>query len=260
MINLMIYISPTGSFDNPRADLASNDAAPTAKIQIENSLALGWKPEDIMLVTNFPFTYGKVKSLVLDNVKFFDRKPQATKISAIIELFKRGLIEDDELYWFHDLDAFQLEVIRPSEIDLKQDEIALTDFGGAKKFMGEDRFSTGIIYFKSGSLDIFKKMEKVYYDRKCDEEEALGILINKDKKIRSRVKKINNSYNFIGYNLEHIYNISIKPIKVIHFHPLTGKRRLATDNSLRFFSGDNDLHVPLITEQLLKLFRYHRIR
>jgi hypothetical protein len=55
MKNLLIYISPTGSFDNPRADLASNDVPVLVKVQIENSLELGWKPEDIILVTKLEY-------------------------------------------------------------------------------------------------------------------------------------------------------------------------------------------------------------
>lgn len=154
MKNIMIYISPTGSFDNPRPDLTSNDAGPLAKVQIENSLALGWKKEDILLFTNFDFQYGEIKANVLKNVEFFERKPQASKINAIVKLFEDGTIKDGEMYWFHDLDAFQLEPINEAEIDLSDDNIALTDYGGIK-FGGTDRWSTGSIFFKLGSRDIF---------------------------------------------------------------------------------------------------------
>jgi hypothetical protein len=259
MKNLMIYISPSGSFDNPRTDLASNDAGLLAKIQIENSMRLGWKAEDIMIVTNFDFQYGEVKAIVLKDVEFFERKPQASKINAIIKLFDQGMIIKNELYWFHDLDAFQLEPLKTTDIKLSANEIALTDFGGAKRFRGEQRWSTGTIFFKSRSIDIFKRMQQVFYKKQCDEEEALGLLVIGDPKIRSRVKKINNSYNFIGYNLKDVYKKSIKPLKVVHFHPLVGKRRLGTDNALRFFKGDNPLKTPLITDRLIKIFNYHRI-
>jgi len=97
MKNLLIYISPTHSFDNPRADLASNDVPSLVKVQIENSLELGWKKEDILLVTNFAYKYGDIEALVLDDVDFFDRKPQASKINAIIKMFEHDLIEADEL-------------------------------------------------------------------------------------------------------------------------------------------------------------------
>ena len=263
MKNLLIYISPTGSFDNPRPDLASNDAGPLAKVQIENSLELGWKPEDILIVTNFPFEYAGVQSLVLKDVEFFERKPQASKINAIIRLFEDELIDKNELYWFHDFDAFQLQPITDDEIELTNDEIALTDYGGGKHFAGEDRWSTGIIFFKNGSKDLFEEMKKIYYEKRIDEEEALHLLLNRKPNLKSRVKKINNSYNFIGYNLRSALAKSILPLKVVHFHPLTGKKRLGgvgEESALRFFRGENQLSTPLITERIDKIFRFHRIK
>lgn len=255
----MIYISPTGSFDNPRPDLASNDGNPLAKVQIENSIELGWKKEDILLVTNFEYQYGDVKSLVLKNVPFFDRKPQGSKINAIIEMFEKDLVLPGETYWFHDLDAFQLEEINPSEIDISDNEIALTDYAGGKKFSGTDRWSTGVIFFKSGSKDIFDRIKEVMYAKGIDEEEALGIVTINNPEIAKRVKKINSTYNYIGYNFPASYNQSIKPIKVIHFHPLTGKKRLGTEFALDFFKGINKINTPIVTSRLLKIFHYHRI-
>ena len=262
MKNILIYISPTGSFNNPRPDLASNDAGPLAKVQIENSLALGWEKQDITLYTNFPFQYGNFKAKVLKDVEFFDRKPQVSKINAIIKLFGIGKIKRNEIYWFHDLDAFQLEPITEDEIDIKDNEIALTDFGGGKYFRGEDRWSGGVIFFKSGSKDIFDQVRALAYKKRIDEEEAIGLLVINDPKIRKRVKKINNSYNFIGYKLESVYKKSIKPLKVAHFHPLAGKKRLkgvGAQSALRFFRGENQLNTPLITDRLVKIFKYHRI-
>lgn len=259
----MIYISPTGSFDNDRPDLASNDARPLAKVQIENSLALGWKKEDILLVTNFDYQYGEVKATVLTDVEFFERKPQASKINAIIKLFENGAIKDSEMFWFHDFDAFQLQIITENEIDLAKEDIALTDYGGGKYFGGEDRWSAGSIFFKSGSKDIFYHIKKIMYEKSIDEEEALGLLTIGDANIRKRVKKINNTYNFIGYKLQSVYKKSIKPLKVVHFHPLTGKKRLGgvgVESALRFFKGENQLNTPLITDRLIKIFKYHRIR
>ena len=87
----------------------------------------------------------------LKDVEFFERKPQASKINAIIKLFENGIIKKGELYWFHDLDAFQLQPITEDEIGISDNEIALTDFGGGKYFGGEDRWSGGVIFFKSGA-------------------------------------------------------------------------------------------------------------
>jgi len=257
MKNLLIYISPSGSFDNKRPDVI-NDAGPLVKVQIENSLALGWKKEDIMLYTNFEFAYGEFKASVLNDAEFFQRKPQASKINTIVKLFENGVIKENELYWFHDLDAFELVPLTESEIDISENEIALTDYGGIK-FGGVDRWSTGSIFFRSGSIDIFYHIKEVIYEKNIDEEEALGLITLGDLKIRQRVKKINHSYNFIGYNLRSRYREAIKPIKVAHFHPTGGIRRIGVENSLKFFMGENNIQTPLITERLVKLLRFHRI-
>lgn len=259
MKNLMVYISPTGSFDNPRPDLASNDAGPLVKVQIENSLALGWKKQDLLLFTNFDFQYGEIKANVLKDVEFFERRPQASKINAIVKLFEHGIIKKNETYWFHDLDAYQLEPITENEIDLPNNSIALTDYGGIK-FRGTDRWSTGSIFFKSGAKDIFERIKEVFYEKGIDEGEALCLLTINDANIRRRVKKINNTYNFMGYYFRSCYKKSSKPLKVAHFHPLAGRRRARIENCLKFFKGENPIHTPLIPERLVKIFKFHRIR
>lgn len=257
MKNLFIYISPTGSFDNPRADLASNDGEACAKVQIDNLLDLGRKPEDILLITNFEYEYRGIRSTVLNNVDFFERKPQVSKINAIIEMFDRGMIQDDELYWFQDLDAFQLEPVMESEIDVAYNEIGCTDFGGAKFFLGEERWSGGIFVFRKGSKDLFEGMKDLCYKKSIDEEEALGLMVVHNPSVRERVKRLNNSYNFIGYNLESVYEKSVKPIRVVHFHPNTTKKRFNGYPGLDYFTGNNPMRMNLVTDRVVELIKKH---
>lgn len=254
MKNLLIYISPTGSFDNPRSDLASNDGEATCKVQIDNSLEFGWKREDIMLVTNFPYEYNGVKAIEVE-ADFFDRKPQVSKINAILALFDSGMIEDEETYWFHDLDAFQVD--KRIDVQIDDDMIACTDFGGAKFFLGRERFSGGVFYFRKGSEDLFNEIKYLCYRDKIDEEEALGIMAVGDEYFDERIEVLNNSFNFIGYNLKELYPRLIKPIKVIHFHPLVGKKRFEAETSLQYFMGDNPLKVNFVPDSLLELFKKH---
>ena len=258
MKNLLIYISPTGSFDNPRTDLASNDAGPLAKVQIENSLQLGWKPEDILLVTNFPFQYGKIKALEITDVEFFDRKPQVSKINAIIKLIENGIITGNELYWFHDFDAFQQEWITDEEITVNEGELGVTEYGGLY-FAGQKRISTGVLYFRASTLALLCSIKEKAYELKIDEEEALGLLMKESTDVKKQVVILNHTYNFIGYSLSSTYKKTRKPIKVVHFHPLVGKRKLHTDNALRFFRGDNPLKIPLVSDKVVKLLKYHRL-
>lgn len=252
MKNLLIFISPTGSFYYDRLGVV-NDATDLVKVQVENSLQLGWKPKNIQLYTNFEYKYGIIKAKVLPDVDFFDKKPQASKINAIIKLFDKGLIKKNELYWFHDFDAFQLHPINESEINIAENCIGVTDYGRVAKW------STGIIYFKSGSKDIFKKIRKVMYDQNIDEEQALGFLTHSNDNIKKRVIKINKSFNFTPYNLKSCYRLAIKPIRVVHFHPHGPIMKLGVKRAIDFFMGENPLHMSLITRDLKKIFMYHRI-
>ncbi len=253
MKNLLIFISPTKSFDNPRDDI-TNDANVSVKVQIENSLALGWKNEDIMLFTNFNFEYANIKSVVLDNVDFFNRKPSASKINVIIKLFDNGTIKDGEIYWFHDLDAFQICSLPEIEIDIETYDMALTDYGWSS------RLSTGVIYFKKSAKDVFYKIKDIMYEQNIDEERALTFLTKTDPMINKRVKRINKSYNFVPRYIKRVYPNSIKPIKVLHFHPLGVISRDDPRRSLFVFNGQNELGIKFIPNQLMGLLKYHRVR
>ena len=254
MKNLLIFISPTKSFNNPRLDFAANDFDLSVKVQIENSFELGWKKEDIWLFTNFPFEYAGIKAQVFDDVHFFDRKPQGTKINAIIKLFDRGIIKEDELYWFHDLDTFQICSTSELTINIRAEEIALTDYGWA------DRWSTGVIYFKNESKDIFEKIKEKMYEKSINEEVALTILTRSNNNIQKRTLKINKTYNFTPRHIKINYARSEKPIKVLHFHPLGKVSRSEQYNSFHYLNGENPLNIKFIPDRLLKIFRYHRIR
>ena len=253
MKNLMIFIGPKGTFDTGISKLA-NDYGQMAKVQIENSLALGWKAKDILLFTNFGFEYGPIKASVLKGANFIYQLPRTSKINGIIKLFEKGLIKKRELYWFHDLDAFQLAPITESELDLGDADMAMANYGRFK------RYNTGSIFFKSSSKDIFYKIGEIVYKKNIDEEKALELLEAKDRKIKRRIKTINKTYNFTAFNLKPSYKRAIKPIKVVHFHPLARIRQLKIEKPLDYFKGENYMGIPLLTERLIKIFKYHRIR
>jgi hypothetical protein len=252
MRNILIYISPSQSFDNPRHDLI-NDACVSVKVQIDNSLELGWAKEDIWLLTNFAFHYGGIEATVLDDVAFFERKPQASKINALIRLFGNRTIIKDEIYWFHDLDAFQICSISDLEIDMGTADIALSDYGV------NSRWSTGVIYFKESAKDIFYKIRDVVYEKNIDEERALVWLTKNNTDINQRVKKINKTYNFVPRHLSKMYALSEKPLKVLHFHPLGEVSPQEKYRSFDVLRGENSLNIPFIPDRLLKIFASHQV-
>ena len=103
MKNLMLFISPLKDF------LPEHKTA--TKIQIDNSLSLGWKKENLILATNFPYQYHGVKSLLVSDDNYSDFCPTVSLINVIVELFDRNLIKEGEIYWYHDHDAYQLHEI-----------------------------------------------------------------------------------------------------------------------------------------------------
>lgn len=223
MKNLIIYISPRKDFDDECKKLV--------KIQIDNSFKF-WKKEDILLVTNFEYEYNEIKAIVISDKFYCKVHDKASKINAIIYLLKEKKI--DEITWFHDFDAFQLEKITEKEVNLKRD-IGFTDYGWSKKW------NTGSIFFKPNSLDIFRLLNKSIYELKTDEERALVYLTkNNINNIRSRIERLNIRYNFGMRRIEYNLGIAIKPLKVVHFHP-------ARRDIVRKFK-------PIVNEGLYKQF------
>lgn len=251
----MIYINPSKDFDD--------EGKIAIKIQINNSLDLGWKKEDILLATNFPYQYKSIKSIILNDDVFVDFDPQSTKASGIVNLFEQGLIYEDTLYWVHDLDAYQMEVVKESELNLGKADMALTDWGL------KAQWSMFSYFFKSGVKDIFASIKEIMYRYKVSEEYALMALttnsprwinqaeININQRIENlheRVKKLNISYAFWPDALNQTYELATKPIKVLHFH---FNIDLLLDSVMH---GKNGMHKPIMPERLIKIFQKHGVK
>lgn len=262
MKNLMIFVNPARTFVDPHW---GNENEILAKIQIENSLALGWKKEDIMIVTNFDFEHMGVKSIKVDDDLFCEASHTATKIKVILYLIDQGIIKE-KLCWFHDFDAFQLEKITEKELDLKDKIFALTDYG--KTVINEfrdRRWSTGTIFFKKEARDIFELILNYVYRYKANEEVILLLLTNQNKnKINSKIKKLNITYNLATRkrDVSACYDMANKPVRVIHFHP-SDKRvvdsELGGDNIDVCIHGKNRRNVILFNDRLTKLFKKYNI-
>lgn len=272
MKNLMTYINPSKRF--------GDEEAIAIKIHIDNSLDLGWKPEDIMLVTNFPFEYRGVKSILVSDDNYCAFHPQASKINTIVDLFKQKLIQDGEIYWYHGFAEYQLNNISESELDLDQADMFLSDFGRLP------RWSSGSIFFKSSAEDIFNFIRDIVYKYKTEEEAALGLLTGQDsrvdidqteaiwikgltekdipgiKNINQRIKRANITYNFHSGNIRSNYPAALKPIKVARFHFMDRESPLGPKpNQIGFFlRGENKLGVQIVPERLIKIFNQQGIR
>ena len=223
MKNLMIHISLRGMFHGEYDSLV--------KIQIDNSLAFGWK--DILLVTNFDYEYKGIKSFVVGNSNFCDFWPRTSKINVILDLFNRGMVDD--LIWYHDLDAFQLRKLEPN---IKGYDMGIVTYGHARKTTKAE-WNSGSFFFNKGAGKIFKAIRNYVYKHKTDEEQAF---IEVDK---SRVKELNKTYNFGVSGFHMNKTISERPIRVAHFHP-------HKKNHMKLFK-------PLLTKRLINVFKQYEL-
>lgn len=261
MKNLLIYINPEKKFFNKDW---KDEPDILAKIQIDNSLSLGWKIEDILLITNFAYEYNGVKAIVIGDENYCEfSSGTPSKINAIVSLFNHGFFGDDT-YWFHDFDAFQLENL---ELNLADDKIALTDYGITDINQGRDRrWSTGSIFFRKGSKDIFEWIQGSVYKYRANEEVSLLVMTrHNDHNLLSRIDKLNITYNFATRrrNIVEQYKITDLPIKVIHFHPFD-KRPLfylyeGNDNLAVCLYGKNPMKKVLVSDRLIEIFNKHGI-
>ena len=266
MKNLLIYISPAKAFVNEDFNTGwEQETEILAKVQIDNSLGLGWKKEDIWLVTNFGYEYNGVKSIEIGDDAWCVHSPTASKLNAIIKMFELGMIKD-ELYWFHDFDAFQLVRITEEEVGIGDYEIGITDYGRSSINPGRDlRWSTGTIFFRKDSLDLFRLWQREVYKYKTNEEIALLEMLKKGRyqRIKARVKKLNITYNLATRRrlVRETYEMADKPLKVIHFHPFDDRPvEDDNDNMAVCVYGKNSLGKPLVTEELTRIFQSHGIQ
>ena len=118
--NILVYTSTNREFSEENQTLV--------KVQIDNSLSLGWLRKDILLYTNFPYEYNGVRATVVDDRLQFRFDKTGNKILVIHDLFKNNALRPG-LYWYHDFDAFQNHKITEKELGLDGVDIGLTGYG-----------------------------------------------------------------------------------------------------------------------------------
>lgn len=249
MKNLLIYTGPQKKF--------SEEDAVLAKIQIDNSLDLGWKKENILFVTDFPFEYNGVKSQVLNENVYYPFDPRANKIPVISHLIETGLIEKDEIYWSHDLDAYENYKIDESELGLEDVDLGLTHY------TYKPEWQCASIFFKKSASDIFELIDqttraKPYRSR--NNEKTLTKLTKGNKIDPKRYKRLNPTYNLMKKYLQTIYPLAEKPIKVLHFRPSDHDPALPHPTLEIFMYGKNKLKMRLCSDRLIKIFKLHGIK
>lgn len=244
MKNLLVYMSPNKGF--PELDEKET------MIQIDSALLLGWNPQDILLITNFPYEYNGIKATVYEE-GFTSYNPPTTKLNVLANLFKWDLIEDD-IYWSHDMDAFQQH---PFDLDLEGFDAGLCTY------QRNDCIQLGSAFIKKGFKDIVLSI----MDRLPEwagkeggpryDEYVIHRFMKEDyNNIRGRVKILNGTYDFGMRRIKQCYEKADKPLKVVHFRPYSD-----LINTLdRAMYGRNEIGIPLMNPEIIKIFERHGIK
>ena len=239
MKQLLTYVSPDKEFNEEHKMLV--------KIQIDNSLSLGWKPEDILLLTNFPYEYNGVSSIVIGDEHYCTHHWTATKVYVIVEAFRRGLIT--ELTWYHDFDCYQLSPFTEIEEDLGDADMGLAQYGRMP------RLCSASMFIRPGAKSFFETVKKDSEHNKYNEEYSIMrmCLYKENTKSRPRrfnIRKIDISYALHRHNFNHVYVRAKKPIMAVHFHPTPDKYDI-------FVRGNNKANKVIIEDRLVKIFNKH---
>jgi hypothetical protein len=243
MKNLLSFTNPSGEFTDEDKTLV--------KIHIDNSLDLGWKKDDILLFTNFPYEYNGVKALP---VPAFDIKWDRTsnKIPVIEYLLLEGMFPD--LYWYHDFDAYQNEPF--DEAELSGFDLGLTTYGY------KDQINGGSFFFRENTHDFFDYLLNRLiptYRTRADEKTMTdmwreGTLNNWNHKI------LNITYNFGQRGPSRCYKQADKPLKVLHFHPYYQFYPHDDTNINVFMHGHNQWGIPMMSQRLIDVFKHHGVQ
>jgi hypothetical protein len=204
--------------------------------QLENSRELGWAPEDLYVVTNLNVE-GEANII---RCPLNETCLTGSKMFALQYLFDQRLIQENDVWWAHDLDAWQNHPFTAPEFL----DIGLAEYS-------TEKFNGGSIFLRGTARDlIFGIVSMIHHTRGLKEEPAINQIL-RSPLCRHRVSTLNSTYN-VGCSAYAIrYHRSIQPILVSHFHP-TGSTSWRTH-----VDGVNPLGIPSVSPRLVDLLQRH---
>lgn len=210
------------------------------RAQIDNSLRFGWKPEDIVVVTNLDFSYKNVTIIRTNRLCRYNR--YFNKQYGILELLEKKLINDD--FWFHDFDDWQ---INPFEFP-KFDGLI-----GMCKYIDDSQWNTGSIFIKQKSENIWKLIVE-FMDanqnllKNTGDENVVNYVFNQyHSELSHYFTKLTTQFNVgvTGFQLR--YDSAVKPICVLAFKP---------DDPIGYNLMDKH---GLLDDEIKKIFKTHNL-
>jgi len=171
--------------------------------QIENSLDVGWRSKDIIVLSNFDFYYRGVKTY---DVRLNEFCLTGSKMFGLKWLFDKNQVDD--VIWSHDLDAWQNVWFDCPDIK----DVAAGQYSRPK-------FNGGSIFWTPKCGDIVNEIVKIISKNEYKKEEPTINKVFKSKKFKDRVTTLDYSYNVGCSGFLERFILGEKPIKVAHFHP-----------------------------------------
>ena len=202
------------------------------KAQIDNSIQFGWKPSDIILLTNFEFNYNAVTAIP---IKLNDFCLTGSKVFGVKWLMENTSFKDP--FWAHDLDAWQ-------NAPFECPEFKDAAFG----FYSRPKINGGVQFWRRSGKDILDSIVGELIENKAAREEPT---LDKFCKKNKRVTILNSTFNVGCSGYKPRYEKAEKPVKVCHFHP---------DNRIAWQThclDRNGLGFKGISDPLENVIRFH---
>jgi|GEM_PF-1707931 len=238
MKNVMLYVAEK---DDPGVEHVRRNL----DIQVENSLELGWHPRDILLYANFPYSKSGIEAISVEPPP----RPRHARTTAYFKIYcildALGRAHDANLFWYHDLDAYQL--IPFANWPTKRDVAFCL-------YCTRDRLKVqgGSMFFTAASRPIFEQVFDLltHHDYRTDEL-ALTDLMGR-REYLDRFEVLDYSYNLGDTDFALRYQLALRPIKVVHFH-------IDRPSHQGKFFGHSSLGVQPLTERFTLLLARHGV-
>jgi len=199
-------------------------------------LEVGWKVEDILLVSNFKFLFMNVKAIRFPMNEFC---LTGSKMFALSWLMNNGHIDD--VIYAADLDCWQ---------NVWFDCPDFSGDVGACQY-SNPKWNGGSIFWKPASKDIVQTTIDIITLEKADKEEPILNRVFKMPGFINRISKLDYSYNVGCSGFIPRYSRSIKPIRVCHFHPFNS---IAWEMHALDRENLNEIAITVRLERLLRRY------
>ncbi|MEQ8789848.1 MAG: hypothetical protein RIC55_26375 [Pirellulaceae bacterium] len=187
----------------PDSKYRREDLENLLRAQIENSLEVGWRLDDIVLVTNFAFEYEGVRA---HTTALNEHCPRGSKLYAVRWCLRERLVEG--AVWAHDLDCWQ---------NMWFDAPEFADVGACH--YSQPKFNGGSVFWRPRAVDILDEIIGRLDRDAADREEPTLDRVFKQRNFARRVTILNSTYNLGCSGFQVRLDRSRRPVRVCHFHP-----------------------------------------